>query len=459
MTDSHQVTYIARPQFLGFHARTARWAAMICHRRCGKTHSVLMDLLLRALRYDESKTPSDPPGRYAYLGPYYNQAKTVAWDMLKGFARPFQAQQPNEAELRIDLIGGSRISLYGADNPDRLRGLGLNGVVLDEYADMLPSLFSSVIRPALADRGGFATIIGTVRGRANLWALYEAHKSDPSWFCALMTAASTGQLSPQELASSRQTMGAAQFAAEFMCDPYAEIQGAIYGQDMAALEAAGRITTLPPEAGVPVHTAWDLGHRHSTAIWFFQVVGAEIRVIDFYMNNGKYADHYCAELNARPYEYGSDYVPHDAKVHEWGTGKTRIETLQSLGRRPVLIPEHKIEDGQNAVHLMLERTWFDANRCKAGLEALRQHRVDYDEKNAAFKKSPKEDWTSDIADAFRYAAMAWREIAHITPERPRRLFKSLGKMSYREYSELDLAYDGKPIIQAERRPWMAQDRI
>jgi hypothetical protein len=93
---------------------------------------------------------------------------------------------------------------------------------------------------------------------------------------------------------------------------------------------------------VPVHTAWDIGHRHSTAIWFFQVVGPEVRIIDFY-DHGQYADHYCSVVSARGYLQGKDFVPHDARVHEWGTGKTRLETLIALGRKPVLVPEHKVE--------------------------------------------------------------------------------------------------------------------
>jgi phage terminase large subunit len=126
-------------------------------------------------------------------------------------------------------------------------------------------------------------------------------------------------------------MSEEQYASEFECDPYAAIQGAFYGKDIAAAEAEGRITALPPEPGVPVHTAWDLGHRHSTAIWFFQVVGPAVRIIDFYENHGQYADHYCGVVSARGYAQGIDFVPHDAKVHEWGTGKTRLETLIALG--------------------------------------------------------------------------------------------------------------------------------
>jgi phage terminase large subunit len=174
--------YYPRKEFIAFHARRERWACMIVHRRCGKTFAALNDLLLHAFR--------TPNGRYADIAPLYNQAKGIAWDLLKQ-CRPFLAHPPWEAELRCDLWNGARISLFGADNPDRLRGLGFDGVILDEFADMPPSLWGSVVRPALADRKGYAVIIGTVRGRNNLWQAYERGRQDPAWFTALMRASDT----------------------------------------------------------------------------------------------------------------------------------------------------------------------------------------------------------------------------------------------------------------------------
>jgi phage terminase large subunit len=160
-----------------------------------------------------------------------------------------------------------------------------------------------------------------------------------------------------------------------------------------------------------VHTAWDLGIGDSTAIWFWQFTGNEIRVIDHYEAHGHGLPHYAAVLDAKPYRYGDDYVPHDARVRELGTGKTRIETLQQLGRNPKLVPAHKIGDGINAARVTMPLVWFDRAKCKDGLEALRQYRADFDEKTRAFKDAPRHDWTSHSADAFRYMAMAWRELA------------------------------------------------
>ena len=175
--------YVPREQFVAFHKRKQRWACMICHRRAGKTTACLMDLLRAAC-----KTVG---GRFAYIAPLRNQAKTVAWDMLKGFARPVLKSGPNEAELRVDLLNGSRITLFGADNPDALRGQAFDGVVLDEYADMPPSLYSVIVRPALADRRGFAVIIGTVKGRNQLWAQYELAKLKFDWYTAYLKASET----------------------------------------------------------------------------------------------------------------------------------------------------------------------------------------------------------------------------------------------------------------------------
>ncbi|MFA4974936.1 MAG: terminase family protein [bacterium] len=426
--------YEPRAAFVEFHRRRQRWAVIIAHRRAGKTVACLMDMLDHALR--------KPGGRYAYIAPFYNQAKSVAWDYLKAFSRPVLTSAPNESELRVDLINGSRISLYGGDNSDRLRGLALDGVILDEFADMSPSLWAQVVRPALADRRGWAVIIGTVKGRNQLWQQYEAAKGDPEgWFSSVLRAGETGILPPDELADARRIMTAEQYAAEFDCDPSAAIVGAYFGRELAEAERAGRITAVAPAPGVKVNTAWDLGIGDSTAIWLFQAYGGEIRVLAHYENHGQPLSHYVAELDAigtrLGIEYGNDYVPHDARVRSLETGRTRVETLAALGRRPMLVPAHKLMDGINAVRLTLPRMWFDAEECKQGLEALRQYRAEFDEKTRAYKDTPRHDWTSHSADAARYMCMAWREIAQapIAGDKPPD-FRGFGQMTYDEVMKM-----------------------
>ena len=422
--------YRPRSAFVDFHMRRQRWAVIIAHRRAGKTVACLMDMLDHALCKADS--------RYAYIAPFYNQAKTVAWDYLKAFARPVLSGPPNESELRVDLVNGSRISLYGGDNSDRLRGIALDGVILDEFADMPPSLWGQVVRPALADRGGWAVIIGTVKGRNQLWAQYEAAQSErDKWFSKVLRASETGILPTEELSDARRIMTVEQYAAEFECDPSAAIMGAYFGKEMAQAEREGRIGQVAYEPDLPVHTAWDLGVGDDTAIWFFQVAGSEIRIIDYYAANGQGLPHYAAELAARGYRYGSDFVPHDARVRELGTGRTRGETLVGLNRNPILVPGHKIMDGINAARLALPRMWFHADKCRDGIEALRQYRTDYDEKTRAFKDTPKHDWTSHAADAFRYLAMAWGEQIASAEGPPKPDMRGINELTIKEFIEFE----------------------
>jgi len=406
------IDYAPRRIFVPYHERTQRWAVIVAHRRAGKTVACINDLIRAAIMCQRRD------GRYAYIAPYYVQAKSVAWDYLKRFARPLLAATPNESELRVDLINGARISLYGGDNADRLRGLALDGVILDEYAAMAPSLWAQVVRPALAERQGWATIIGTVKGRNQLWQAYEEAAKSPDWYASILRASETGILPESELADARRMMTPEQYAAEFDCDPSAAILGAYWGKEIAEAERAGRITRVAIDPDLPIHTAWDLGMGDSTAIWLFQAAAGEVRVVGHYENHGQPLAHYVAELDQRQsgYRRGRDFVPHDAKVRSLETGRTRVETLQSLGRDPKLVPLHKLMDGINAVRLMLPRVWFDEG-CEAGIECLRQYRVEFDEKTKAYKDTPKHDWTSHSADAFRYLCMAVRD--DIRPEAPR----------------------------------------
>jgi len=195
-------------------------------------------------------------------------------------------------------------------------------------------------------------------------------------------------------------------------------EGAYYVKELIAARDQNRIKAVSVDPLLPVHTAWDLGIGDSTAIWFFQVVGKEIRVVDFYENHGQGLPHYVAMLTVKGYRYGDDWVPHDAKVRELGTGRTRIETLEGLGRKPRLVPNHTLQDGINAVRETLPFCWFDAQRTDVGLDALRQYRSEYKEDTAVFNDRPLHDWTSHAADAFRYLAMAWREMQPEKPKEP-----------------------------------------
>lgn len=421
--------YAPRRCFVPYHDRPNRWAVIVAHRRCGKTVACVNDLIKSAILQNK------PNGRYAYIAPLFNQAKDVAWLYLKRYAAPLLAGPPNETELRVDLINGSRIRLYGADNPDRLRGLYLDGVVLDEFADMPPSIWGEVLRPLLADRQGWATFIGTPKGRNQFYERFEEYSKRKDAYTLKLKASETGILDEKELAEAKQDMTPEQYAQEFECSFDAAITGAYFGRELADLDRRGQITAVAYEPALPVHTAWDLGMGDSTAIWFWQVVRNEIRIIDHYENSGQGLDHYAQVIRSKGFRPGLDWVPHDAKVRELGTGRTRIETLQKLGLKPAVVPDHTLMDGINAARITLQHCWFDADNCKNGIEALRQYRAEYDEKTRAYKDRPRHDWTSHTADAFRYLAMAWRSQRAI-PDKPKEpQFKPLHAYTFNEFFE------------------------
>lgn len=418
--------YAPRRAFLPYHARKERFAVGVAHRRAGKTVGTINDLVART-----ATNPLDNP-RSAYIAPLFNQAKDVAWAYLKHYSRPLLAKPPNESELYVELINGARIRLYGADNPDRLRGIYLDDVVLDEYADMHPAVWGEVIRPLLADRQGRATFIGTPKGRNAFYDLYARAESDPDWFRFMLRSSETGIIARAELDAARKDMTPEQYEQEFECSFEAAILGAYFGKEVAEAERDGRIRQIEYEPALPVYTAWDLGMGDSTSIWFWQAIRGEIRVIDFYESNGVPVSHYAKVLHAKPYAYGGDFVPHDAKVREFtGDGRTRIEAMIKEGLKPRLVPAHKIMDGINAARVLFGRMVFDEVNCRQGLEALRQYRAEYDDKARVFRDAPKHDWTSHAADAFRYLAMAWRELAPVV-EKPKPELRTLNTITFDE---------------------------
>jgi hypothetical protein len=300
------------------------------------------------------------------------------------------------------------VRLYGADNPDALRGIGLDGVILDEYADMRPSVWGDVIRPALADKQGWATFIGTPRGRIGLYDLWKGRGiwRDVEMLRLMLKASVTGLLAEDELADARRTMSEEEYAQEFECSFEAAIKGAYYGKLMMRLEDDGRITGVPHDPAALTWTAWDLGKADATAIWWAQVVGREVHLIDYYEMTGAELDHYAKIVVEKPYIYAGHIVPHDAQAKILGMANTRLEQLEKLLRRmPMVAPMHRVEDGINAARVMLPRCWFDRNRCERGIDTLKMYRSEYDEKLDTLRPVAVHDWASHGADAFRYLAM------------------------------------------------------
>jgi phage terminase large subunit len=372
----------------------------VAHRRAGKTVATINDVIRKAVECQF------PDGRYSYVAPTFVQAKDIAWLYLKRYADPL-VTDVNESELWVRLFNGARIRLYGADNADRMRGVYNDGVILDEYPLMRPSVWGEVIRPTLSDRNGWATFIGTPKGRVGL---YDIWKGINQWegveFYRLMLKASeTGILPQSELEDARRTMTPEQYDQEYECSFEAAIQGAVYGKLMAQAEADKRITGVPYDPGALVYTAWDLGIGDPTAIWFAQTIGRETHLIDYYESSGHDIAHYAGVLKARGYNYGGHILPHDAEPKELSSGRSIKETLESLGLRPLtVLPVSRLEDSINAARLRIPQCCFDVKKCERGIEALKLYRYEFDEKLQTLRGKPVHDWTSHAADAFRYLA-------------------------------------------------------
>jgi hypothetical protein len=374
----------------------------VAHRRAGKTVACINDLIRRAIV--DGKTA----GRYAYVAPFLTQAKAVAWDYLLHYSEPIRREK-NASELWVELINGSRIRVFGADNSDALRGLFFDGLVVDEFGDWKPSVWGAVIRPALADRQGWATVIGTPKGHNAFYDTWRLAQRDPTWFALELRASQSGILLPDEIASMRQSMTNDQIEQELECSFEAALPGAYYGQEMRQAADEGRITQVPYDDAVPVYTAWDLGYTDDTAIWWYQVVGGEIHVLECYAASGKDLNHYLDIIESKPYRYGGHWLPHDAKAKTLASGGKSIqEMVHARLRKTAIVPDLSLQDGIQAARAMFPRTWFDYS-CEDGLEALRQYQREYNEDRKVFRERPRHDWTSHYADAFRMMAIAWRE--------------------------------------------------
>lgn len=401
--------YEVREQFLPLHARKTRWFVGVAHRRAGKTVADINELIMGA-----TKCQLNNP-RFAYVAPQLNQAKDIAWTYLKEYTA-FLKPKINESELWVELPGGARIRIYGADNPDRLRGIYLDGVVLDEFGDMDPTIWTQVIRPALSDRKGWAAFIGTPKGKNTFHRIWVEAEGDEDWTRLMLKASETGLLDAKELTDAAKMMSEDEFAQEYECSFEAAVKGAYYGKEINQAEIDGRVTTVPYDPRLPVYTSWDLGMADSTVIWFTQCVGAETRWIDCVKGEGVGLDWYVRELKERPYNYGRHYLPHDVQVREMGTGKSRKEVLEGLGLRDIEVGKAlPVADGIQALRMLLATSWFDKVKCKEGLEALRMYRREYDDKRQEFRPHPLHDWTSHYADAAREFATSYRKSGSARP--------------------------------------------
>ena len=285
--------------------------------------------------------------------------------------------------------------------------MGFDAVVLDEYAIMAPRVWTEIVRPAVADKLGWVLFIGTPMGHNQFWEVYDfAQRGHKDWYGKLYRASETKVIPEEELEQARSIMTPEQFEQEFECSFTAAVSGSYYGRLITKADKDGRIGYVPVDDNAGVETWWDLGIGDSTAIWFAQRIGDEVHLIDYYENSGESLAHYVDVLTEKDYAYSNHIAPHDIMARELGTGKSRYEVAAELGLEFEVAPKLEVDHGIESVRNTLQYCWFDREKCKLGLDALRQYRKQWDEKNQVFKNKPLHDWCSHASDAFRYGCVS-----------------------------------------------------
>jgi hypothetical protein len=399
-----ELEIIPRRQFRPYLQRKQRFACLVCHRRAGKTYSCLQDILVRAMT---SKRPGPPP-RFGYIAPTRDQAKDISWGYLRRFVEPIPGVTVNQAELSMVLPGGAQIRLYSGDSYDRMRGLYFDGVVIDEPADIDEEAWSAVIRPCLSDYLGWASFIGTPKGKNAFYKRWVEAKSKPDeWFSLMLKASETGIIAANELASLREGTPADLYAQEYECDFTIGMPGAIYAAWIEKARASGRIAQMPIDGSSPVHTAWDLGSPLNTVVWYFQTVGRMIRVLGCDSELDETAVERVARMRGLGLNLGTHFLPHDGDQTD-RTGRTMSSELRSAGlQNVVVVPRARnIWLGIDHARQMFSSLEFREPECSAGIAALEVYHTKEAKEGMLSRSDPVHDWSSHTADAFRTMAEA-----------------------------------------------------
>ena len=388
-------------------------ALYVWHRRAGKDLIALNIIMFQAV--------FNQVGTYWHIFPSYAQGKKAIWQETDASGRKYLDYFPNkliarknEKDLTITFKNGSIYQIVGSDNPDSLRGAGIKGAVFSEYAEQDVRAWET-IEPMLLATNGWAIFNFTPKGQNHSYELFKMAKLSKNWHCEIKTAEETGVFTKEQLEQVKEEAIAKgktldYFNQEYMCSFTNPIEGAYYSHLIKELEDKKQITNVPYEPNLPVQTWWDLGVGDSTAIWFTQCVGKEIRVIDYLESSGVGLVEYIREIRNKNYIYESHNAPHDIVVREFTSGKARIDTARELGFNFNIVPDIPRSDGIDAVRIILNKCWFDETKCKKGLIALNNYKKEFDIKRNCFYDTPKHDWSSDGADAFRYLAVGYQDM-------------------------------------------------
>lgn len=383
----------------------------VWHRRAGKEKTDIAVV---------SKQMQLEKGAYYYFFPTYNQGKKILWEgmdksgfrFIDHFPKQLLQGKPNDTEMKLKYKNNSLFQVIGTENINSIVGTNPRGCVFSEYSLQDPRAWD-YMRPILAENGGWAAFNFTPRGENHGKELLNLAQDDPdNWWWEILTVEDTKAIPKEVLEQERKEIirlhgNDALYQQEYMCSFTAPIPGAYYASQLMQATNEGRLCNVPHEQRIPVDTYWDLGIDDSMTIGFFQVVGKEIRIIDYVECQGEGLPYYINILQNKGYVYGEHYAPHDIQVRELSSGKSRLEMADSMGLRFKIAPKLAIEDGIHAVRMIFNNLWINNVKCKRLVDALKSYHKEYDEKNKIYKNHPEHDWSSHAADMLRTFATSF----------------------------------------------------
>lgn len=404
--------YDPRPLQLQIHQNIKRFSCCAIHRRFGKTYLALNHGLSVGLQV------TLPNPRVTFISPLLKQSKTVAWDYLKDFTRGIPGAKKYESELKVDIPMGPgnvfRFQLFGADNPDAMRGMYHDYVIFDEFGNQPPTIWTTVISPALSERTGGALFLGTPNGKNHFYDIYQEYKElaqngDPDYYAASFPVSETKIIPEKELKIQRKNMEEEEYAQEFEVDWAAAVRGSYYSAQMKRAKDENRIGRVMHESKLPVYVAFDLGVGEDdyTAAWFYQCFRNEIRVINFKQWRNVGLEEVFKEVSEMPYIYSLMILPWDGGHRDKWKHQSTSSYVEELGFEVYECPKKLIKEGIGAVRTIFSQCIFDEVACREGLECLENYHKKINHKDGTFMETPEHDKFSHGADAFRYLAMSY----------------------------------------------------
>jgi len=400
---------------------------IVAHRRSGKDTMSFQMLWMGALMR---------PGLYYHLLPKIGQSMQVVWHGKGKDGTGFREYIPkevvaqvNHSTMTITLVNGSRIRITGADNYEALIGSNPLGIVFSEMQSIDVRAWS-YLRPILAENNGFAIFLGTPRGLNAFYDLYESTKDNPSWHTEVLTVDDTRNWNGTPVISSeiideerRAGMSEEIIQQEFFCDWTSAIQNSYFSNEMKIIREKNNIREFELDKNLLIFTSWDLGISDSMCVGFYQCKpNGDIHCFDYIEESGHGLEYYIDQLHLKRQQYGftrygTHFFPHDVKVRELGTGKTRFELLRKAGLEVYVVPRTSIQERIQCARSLLPEMVIHP-RCKRLIRCLDEFHAKQDEKKG-ISTGPNHDWSSHGADCLTYFATGF--LHSVDPERARKI--------------------------------------